>query len=469
MENPVNIRAVAVRTPDPRPEEVAINRLKILTPILIAIEEKADAAKIVKLKSEALEKYGISRRTLCRWLQSYGETGFEGLKPMPRSNGGGKTIPEELIQEAILLRREVPSRSVPQIIDILEMEGKAPKGFLKRTTLQDRFIERGYSARQMKMYQDPGVASRRFARLERGDMWHSDIKYGPFINISGESIQTFLVCFIDDATRYVIHGEFYTSLDASIVEDCFRKAITKEGIPKRVYFDNGKQYRNKWMVRACGVLGIKLLYAQPYSPESTGKVERFNRTVDSFLVEAALKTPKTLDDYNRLFAVWLTECYNMKTHSAHDSTPEMAYQSSNSPLCRPSANDVAFAFLHYEERKVDKSGCISFKSKKYEANVLLVGYSVTILYDPQDIESIYIEHKPTGQLLRSKELKIGEHTGPRPKLPDFMTSSKPETSRLLDEKEKIYQNRKGDTRRAISYKAINEQLESGEQGGMNDV
>ena len=197
MENLANIGAVALRTPDPKPEEVALNRLKILTPILISIEEKADAAKIVKLKKEALQQYGISRRTLCRWINSYEEAGFEGLKPMPRNSSKSKIIPETLIQEAILLRREVPSRSVPQIIEILEMECKVSRGFLKRTTLQERLAERGYSARHMKMYQDPGVAARRFARSERGDLWHSDIKYGPFININGELTQIFLVCFID--------------------------------------------------------------------------------------------------------------------------------------------------------------------------------------------------------------------------------------------------------------------------------
>ena len=105
-------------------------------------------------------------------------------------------------------------------------------------------------------------------------MWHSDIKYGPFLTINGEKKQIYLVSFMDDATRYVVHGEFYDSLDQTVVEDCFRKAVLKEGLPRRVYFDNGKQYRTKWMDRACAILGIKLLYAKPYSPESTGKIER---------------------------------------------------------------------------------------------------------------------------------------------------------------------------------------------------
>src|SRR5690554_8064345 len=87
------------------------------------------------------------------------------------------------------------------------------------------------------------------------------------------------------ATRFILHGEFYPTLDQVIIEDCFRKAIQKYGIPEAVFFDNGSQYRTKWMNRACAKMGIRLLFARPYSPGATGKVERFNRVVDSFRSE----------------------------------------------------------------------------------------------------------------------------------------------------------------------------------------
>jgi len=139
-------------------EETALNRYKIIAPIIAAMEEKADGARLVLLKKEACELGGISMRTLRRWLAGYIQHGFEGLKPTERSSNSLGVIPEELIAEAILLWREVPSRSVPQIIEILELEGKAPLGLLKRTTLQDKLQDRGYSARQMKLYQQGGVA-----------------------------------------------------------------------------------------------------------------------------------------------------------------------------------------------------------------------------------------------------------------------------------------------------------------------
>ena len=443
-----------------KPDEIAVNRHKIIAPIIAAMEEKADAAKIVLLKKEACELAGIHRRTLGRWLDAWAQNGFEGLKPSARVSNTPGAIPEWLIDEAILLRREVPSRSVPQIIEILEMEGKAPPGLLKRTTLHDKLGARGYSARQMKMYQSGGVAARRFQRQERGDMWHSDIKYGPFLTISGMKKQIYLVSFMDDATRYVVHSEFYASLDQTVVEDCLRKAVLKEGLPRRVYFDNGKQYRTKWMDRACAILGIKLLFAKPYSPESTGKIERFNRTVDSFLDEVALKGCRTLEDYNKYLNVWISECYHTRIHGGlSGATPEIAYKTSKSPLRFVSPETVASAFMRVEQRKVDKSGCISFSGKKYEVDALLAGRTVDVAYDPNDIQTLTAEYD--GKAWQVKELEIGIHTGPRPKLPKSMLPALPKTSRLLDAKEKQHAARRETVRRAIRFNGL--------EGGDGDV
>nr|WP_245590397.1 DDE-type integrase/transposase/recombinase [Aneurinibacillus terranovensis] len=67
-----------------------------------------------------------------------------------------------------------------------------------------------------------------------------------------------------------MHGAFYPTLDSRIVEDAFRQAVQKYGVPEAVYFDNGKQYRTKWMARTCSKLGTRLVFAKPYSPESKG-------------------------------------------------------------------------------------------------------------------------------------------------------------------------------------------------------
>ena len=218
-------------------DEIALERYKIISPILSAMEDGADKGKLALLRGEACAEAGISRKTLARWLDRYADSGFDGLKYQGGKAEPKRRIPGDLIKEAVLLRLEVPSRSIPQIIEILEMEGKAPPGFLKRSTLQDSLREKGYSKAQMKLYQQPGIAARRFARSERNEMWQADIKFGPVLKLGGQSQQTYFVGFIDDATRYIVHGEFYDSLDQTIVEDCLRKAILKEGLPQRLFFD----------------------------------------------------------------------------------------------------------------------------------------------------------------------------------------------------------------------------------------
>lgn len=436
-------------------DEIALERYKIISPILSALEENADQGKIGLLKSEVCGQAGVSRKTLARWLDRYAQKGFDGLKFQGASTVPQRLIPGELVKEAILLRLEVPNRSIPQIIEILEMEGKASVGFLKRSTLQDRLREEGYARSQMKLYQKPGVAARRFVRTERNDMWQADIKHSGYLKIDGKPKEIFFVGFIDDATRYIVHGEFYDSFDQSIVEDCLRKAILKEGLPQRLFFDNGKQFRNKWMERACAILGIKLIFTAPYSPEAKGKIERFNRTLDSFLDEADLKQSQGLSEYNDLFKVWLAECYHNKEHSGINTTPETAYKSSKTPLRFLSADTVARAFLRLEQRKVDKSGCISFRGRKYEVGVVYIGRTVDIVYDPADVSVLTVEDNHFNTSFRIKELVIGEHTGPRPKLPEYMTPTKPLTSRLLDEKQKQYDKRQLSAKRAISYAQIN--------------
>jgi len=54
-----------------------------------------------------------------------------------------------VLEQAILLRREVPGHSVAQLIQILEWEGRIPRGAIKRSTLQERLAARGYCTRHM--------------------------------------------------------------------------------------------------------------------------------------------------------------------------------------------------------------------------------------------------------------------------------------------------------------------------------
>jgi hypothetical protein len=175
--------------------------------------------------------------------------------------------------------------------------------------------------------------------------------------------------------------------------------------------------------------------------------------VDSFLAEASLEKPKTLDRLNELFFIWLDECYQNKAHSALDNnmSPAYAYRSDSKPLKFLEPEIITNAFLHCEERKVDKSGCISFEGKKYEAGISFIGCKVDVIYDPADTSELTIEYE--GYVpWKAKQLTIGEHTGKRPKLPYCLQPKPAETSRLLKAAALQNEQRKELQAPAVSYR-----------------
>lgn len=438
---------------DKKAEEIAQNRIEIISPLL---ENNIDKGKFKQLIAMQCEKHGISVRTVKRYFESYQREGYRGLYPMKRAKPAkAGAITDDIINMAVVLRREVPSRSIETIIKILEMEEVVSEGELKRTTLQENLAKRGYSARQMKMYSSsPGVAARRFSKKRRMHVVHSDIKYGPYLPIgpNGKMQQVYLVTVLDDSSRFMLHAQFYPVLDQTIVQESLRMAILKFGLMEAVFFDNGVQYRTKWMKRACGKLGIRLLYARPYSPEATGKPEKFNRLVDNFLAEAALEKPKTLNALNELFEIWLAEFYQNKPHAAlGGKTPLAVFNADPTSLKFVSAEIVSNAFLHFEERKVDKTGCISFSGKKYEVGLKYMGFTVGVVYDPLDINEITIEYQ-TDKPFRVREMVIGANTGKRPELPETLNMVRPNSSRLLAGARKVNKKRRASQKMILSFR-----------------
>jgi hypothetical protein len=117
------------------------------------------------------------------------------------------------------------------------------------------------------------------------------------------------------------------------------------------------------------------------------------------------------------------------------------------------ADTIANAFLHCEERKVDKAGCISFEGQKYEVGLAFIGCKVDVVYDPADTEELTIEYE--GQApWKARRLVIGEKTGERPHLPEQLLPEKAESSRLLAAATKKNKERKEQHAPAVSYRAI---------------
>ncbi len=111
----------------------ALKRYRMIAPLL---DEDLDEGKRRRPREEAAEKNGISKRSLYRHEEGCRSGGFEGLRPKGRTKKRAQRLPgnfDEIMEQAVQLKREVPKRSVRQIIKILELEGWAAPGVLKQS------------------------------------------------------------------------------------------------------------------------------------------------------------------------------------------------------------------------------------------------------------------------------------------------------------------------------------------------
>jgi putative transposase len=447
--------------------EEALKRFQIITQLLA---EELDVAKKKEVRNALASKHKVSERSLYRYEKAYQENGFEGLKPKGKAERRDKRRPinfRALLDEAIQLKREVPTRSIAQIILILEMEGQIEPNTLKRSTLQRHLLEAGFGKKQMKKYTEARrSSSKRFCKPHRMMLVQADIKFGPKLPIGKNKtmVKTFLSVIIDDHSKLVLDAKFYDNQEAYIIEDSYKRAILKYGKMDAVYQDNGKQYKSKQLLNALSQLGIKTLFTKPYSPQSKGGVEVFNRAVNSFLKEAKAHKIKTLEELNNHWTNWLEEYYHNKAHEGiHEYyrslgspipdqgiSPRTEWLRDTRPLTFLDVQLVAQAFLHYEERIVDKGACISFQGRKYEVSASLIGAKVNISYDPMEAEVLTVTYKGI-EPFEAKPVQISSYCDPTPEIPECMTCKEPEVSRLLEGLQQRRENNQVLRANAVSF------------------
>lgn len=121
-----------------------------------------------------------------------------------------------------------------------------------------------------------------------------------------------------------------------------------------------------------------------------------------------------------------------------------------SPLAFLDSSVVAEAFLHHEERLVDKGACISFRGRKYETKPSLIGCRVEISYDPMASETITVRYSGV-EPFTAEPVKIGSFCDKAPALPLSMQEQETESSRMLAALEKMHVQTRQQRADAISF------------------
>jgi putative transposase len=348
----------------------------------------------------------ISRHTIDRWLRAYRSGGFDALLPAPGSRQ--RTTPAELLDFAVVLKTEEPARTAAQVATlIVATRGSGPSV----RTLQRHFAQLGLHA-------SPGHA-RVFGRFEAkhpNDRWIGDGLHGPIV----DGAKSLLVAYIDDHSRLVPARRWARSEDTLAACRSLRRGLQARGVPRSLYLDNGSAFSSKPLMRACAVLGIRLVHSRPGLPEGRGKIERFFRTVrDQFLVEVGRSNIGNLDELNDRFDAWVETVYHRRVHTETKQTPLERFDAGG-PQDLPGPLQLREAFLWSETRTVTKTATVSLWSNVYEVSPSLVGRKVELVFDPFDLEHIDVHHN--GRVIGTALAHvIRTHVHPAIKEPELQT------------------------------------------------
>ena len=346
----------------------------------------------------------VAPETLRGWLRDYRRGGFDALRPKSRRDSGlTRAIPRDVADLLLETKDANRALSVPLLIGKVRKSGKVPDELvLAPATVHRLLAQHGLNK---PLPTEPSSKDRRhFAYEQAGELWMSDVMHGPSVPESDKrKRKTYLISFLDDATRVVPYGAFAFSESTAAFLPAFEQAIQRRGIPKRLYVDNGAAYRSHHLAVVCAKLGVTLIHARPYQPQGKGKQERFFRTTRmQFLAALSHSALTSLEALNRAFWSWVEGEYHQAPHRGLDGecpADRWAQRSDELRLCQGDTHDL---FLFEQKRKVQKDRTGALDGVLYEVDAALVGETVLLRYDPNQ------KRKPVQIWHRGKQVQIAK-------------------------------------------------------------
>ena len=276
--------------------------------------------------SEVATDWGVSRRTLHRWLLRYEGDGLEGLNNRSHRPAQSPHQMPPAVEAMVLEMRRAHAywgaRRIAFELARKRVEPAPSESAVYRCLVRAAVI-------------DPVSRQRRretWKRWERGapmELWQLDVVHG-FLLADGTSAKA--LTGVDDHSRYCVSARLMARERTQSVCDGFSSALNTYGVPAQVLTDNGKVFTGRFYQppvevlfdRICRENGVDHLLTAPRSPTTTGKIERFHKTLrvefDTRQVFRDLKTAQeALDE-------WVNYYNRQRPHqSLADATPESRF------------------------------------------------------------------------------------------------------------------------------------------------
>ena len=284
---------------------------------------------------EVARDWGVATRTMHRWLARYEGDGLEGLgnRSHRPAHCPHQTAPgvEAMVLE---MRRAHAYWGARRIAFELARKGVQPapsESAVYRCLVRAAVIDPMTRRRRRETW-------KRWERAAPMELWQLDLVHG-FLLADGTSAKA--LTGIDDHSRYCVSARLMARERTQSVCDGFSSAMQIYGVPAQVLTDNGKVFTGRFAQppvevlfdRICRENGVDHILTAPRSPTTTGKIERFHKTLRTeFNTRQVFRNLRTAQE---ALDEWVSY-YNTQrpSQALADATPESRFRATDGNLQR---------------------------------------------------------------------------------------------------------------------------------------
>ena len=352
-----------------------------------AVMEVLDGAAVV----DVARRNGVVRQTVHDWLRRYAAGGLAGLAD---GSSRPQSCPHQMapeVEAAILeLRRAHPGWGPRTIGHRLEGNGVEPVP--GRSSIYRCLVRHGLITPEARRKRRSDY--KRWERSRAMELWQMDIVGGVILTGGREAK---IVTGVDDHSRFCVSALVVARATATPTCDALALAMGRHGVPDQILTDNGKVFTGRFgpgtgevlFDRICRENGIKHLLTAPRSPTTTGKVERFHKTLRAEFLTG--KVFASIEQAQAALDVWVTHYNHERPHQSIGmvapferfrlAVPEPAEAAAPPPGKTSATPSPAAPATPAATRRVGANGLIGFASAKYRAGRWLAGQDVTVVCD----------------------------------------------------------------------------------------
>ncbi|MFI1201204.1 IS481 family transposase [Streptomyces sp. NPDC020883] len=237
--------------------------------------------------AQVARQAGASRQSVYSWIARYDEGGLDALADRSRRPHTSPTQIAGDIEATICeLRLAHPRWGARRIVH--ELQRRHTAAVPGRSTVHRILVRNGLVRRQEQNHRR---VYRRWQRDAPMQLWQLDIMGGVFL-AGGRECK--LVTGIDDHSRFIVIAKVVAQPTGRAVATAFAEAMSVYGVPSEVLTDNGKQFTGRFtkplpaevlFERVCRENGISARLTKPRSPTTTGKIERWHKSLRRELLD----------------------------------------------------------------------------------------------------------------------------------------------------------------------------------------